>query len=153
MVGSAASSARSAPVKNSLVYHLRQDLVCSRLTANAAANLTGKTSLMHAILGELDKTRGSVAVKGTIAYAAQVTPSGCSCTPILIVCSISLRLRARAQCLRHQLSAYTAIVAGVQSSFVMNCTLKDNGENPLNSSWVSEFPGMLYHFQQTHSKL
>jgi ABC-type multidrug transport system fused ATPase/permease subunit len=32
---------------------------------------SGKTSLMHALLGELDKTKGSVAVKGSVAYAAQ----------------------------------------------------------------------------------
>ena len=117
MVGSAASSARSAPVKNSLVYHLRQDLVCSRLTANAAANLTGKTSLMHAILGELDKTRGSVAVKGTVAYAAQVTPSGLQLQPHLDrvlhqlaaarTCSV---LTAPAQCLHRNCGRRAVVV-------------------------------------------
>jgi ABC-type cobalamin/Fe3+-siderophores transport system ATPase subunit len=32
---------------------------------------SGKTSLMHAIMGEVDKVSGSVAVNGKLAYAAQ----------------------------------------------------------------------------------
>ena len=32
---------------------------------------SGKTSLLHAVMGELEKTSGSVGVKGSLAYAAQ----------------------------------------------------------------------------------
>ena len=55
------------PCLNDIDFELHHGRLCCIIGKVGS----GKTSFMHAIMGELDKMQGSVGVKGSVAYAAQ----------------------------------------------------------------------------------
>ena len=55
------------PCLNDIDFELHHGRLCCIIGKVGS----GKTSFMHAVMGELDKMQGSVGVKGSIAYAAQ----------------------------------------------------------------------------------
>ena len=64
---STSQRARSWPILHDIDFELHH----GRLLCVIGKVGSGKTSLMHAIMGEVDKVAGSVAVNGQLAYAAQ----------------------------------------------------------------------------------
>lgn len=48
--------------------------------------ITGKTSMLHAILGELERSSGDVQLKGEVSYAAQVSSVLCTLCSVLLLC-------------------------------------------------------------------